>query len=222
MVTLVKSGFSSSGGLPPAPRTGKAVSSPSRSTVNGEKEHLVSDSRHFQERAVNNSGENGRTAAEGGDESSNDIDLDLGEGTSASGPKLMVKMSRGVGQTHFDVATLLKDPIVFVAPRFYDDSNENIPYEPLPMGPQCQVSDLDKPSQKKHACLGSTLVLSDNNVHSLPGLEPSRHPGDRMAVSRMGNTHHPPTRRPLSTIAVVFSPRGRARLRTQVPATLQE
>lgn len=59
--------------------------------------------------------------------------------TSADGPS-MVARAAGMGHS---VAALIKDPLVFVAPRHPQTLMSKIPYEPLPSAPQPQVRALD-------------------------------------------------------------------------------
>lgn len=69
-------------------------------------------------------------------EDEEDDAFDLGEGTSAAGPGLMARFNRDIAQDFPDIASLLKDPLIFVPAKFPDDASQKVPYEPLPSGPQ--------------------------------------------------------------------------------------
>ena len=67
-------------------------------------------------------------------------DHDRGIGTSSAGAAIMEKLGRGLGSRYLDIASLLKEPLIFLPERFPDQANQNVPYEPLPSGPAQHAS----------------------------------------------------------------------------------
>lgn len=69
------------------------------------------------------------------DEDDDDGDSDRGEGTSADRASIMAKLASAGAAGHISIASLLKEPLVFVQAKHADEASQKLPYEPLTAGP---------------------------------------------------------------------------------------
>lgn len=63
--------------------------------------------------------------------SEDEDDNDRGEGTSADRATIMARIAAAGASGHLDIASLLKEPLVFVQAKHADEASKKLPYEPL-------------------------------------------------------------------------------------------
>lgn len=74
-----------------------------------------------------------QAAANGDHQESDDDehDSDRGEGTSADRASIMAKLASASAAGHITIASLLKEPLLFVQAKHADEASKKLPYEPL-------------------------------------------------------------------------------------------
>lgn len=75
-----------------------------------------------------------RLRADHGHSEEDDDDSDRGEGTSADRASIMAKLASAGAAGHITIASLLKEPLVFVQAKHADEASQKLPYEPLTAG----------------------------------------------------------------------------------------